>query len=291
MENKDIISSGTLELYALGLTSVEETLAITLLAEKDPAVKAEIEAIQSSLETYASVYALKPKASVKEKLFAQINAANESKKESSSVPPVGALSNEERIAVPPVGTNKTVVEGGAKVIPMNAGFRKWKWAAAASIALLLGSVALNVSYYNKFAAVDKRLNETQDQLASIQKQSEALKGDLTWIQNPNSVPVALKGTEKFDQAKAKIFWIKETGDVAVDASNLPEPPKGMQYQFWGIVDGKPVSGGMIITNDKGVKYRLQKMRSFGKAEAFAISLEKEGAESAAPTEVVSMGTL
>ncbi len=287
MENKDIISSGTLELYALGLTSAEETLAIALLAEKDPAVKAEIEAIQSSLETYASVYALKPKASVKEKLFAQINAANES----NSVPPVGSLRSEEGIAVPPVATNRTVVEGGAKVIPMNAGFRKWKWAAAASIALLLGSVALNVSYYNKFAAVDKRLNETQDQLASIQKQSEALKGDMSWIQNPTSVPVALKGLEKFDQAKAKIFWIQETGEVAVDASNLPDPPKGMQYQFWGIVNGKPVSGGMIITNDKGMKYRLQKMRSFGKAEAFAISLEKEGVESPAPSQVVSMGNV
>jgi anti-sigma-K factor RskA len=277
LENNDIISSGTLELYALGLTSTEETRAIAALAEKDPAVKAEIEAIQNSLEAYASAYALKPKASVKEKLFQQINAAAESKTENIEVPPVGSLNQN--------------VDSGAKVIPMNSGFSKWKWAAAASIALLLGSVAMNVSYYNKFAAVDKRLNETQEQLASLEKQNKDFKDDMSWPLNPNSVQVALKGNEKNIKASAKIFWIKETGDVAIDASNLPDPPKGMQYQFWGIVDGKPVSGGMIITNDKGVKYRMQKMRSFGKAEAFAISLEKEGTESPAPTEVVSMGTL
>lgn len=45
-----------------------------------------------------------------------------------------------------------------------------------------------------------------------------------------------------------------------------------QYQLWAIVDCKPVDAGMIST-EKGV-YHIQKMRSFGKAQAFAITLEK-----------------
>jgi anti-sigma-K factor RskA len=114
--------------------------------------------------------------------------------------------------------------------------------------------------------------------------------DMRWVHSPYSKPVALKGMEEMPDATAKIFWMENTGDVMIDASNLPDAPKGMQYQFWGIVDGTPVNGGMIITNDKGQKFRMQKMKSFGKAQAFAISLEKEGGNPT-PTHVVSMGKI
>jgi anti-sigma-K factor RskA len=70
--------------------------------------------------------------------------------------------------------------------------------------------------------------------------------------------------------------MKNTGEVYIDPSNLPEAPAGKQYQLWAIVDGKPVDGGMIITTKKDNKYRIQKMKTFGKAEAFAVTLETEG---------------
>ncbi|HEV8079376.1 MAG TPA: anti-sigma factor, partial [Chitinophagaceae bacterium] len=57
-------------------------------------------------------------------------------------------------------------------------------------------------------------------------------------------------------------------------TNLPQTPDGKQYQLWAIVDGKPVDAGMIST-EKGI-YHIQKMKSFGKAEAFAITMEKKG---------------
>jgi anti-sigma-K factor RskA len=110
------------------------------------------------------------------------------------------------------------------------------------------------------------------------------------VHSPYSMPVALKGQEVMPDATAKIFWMQNTKEVMVDASNLPDAPSGMQYQFWAIVDGKAVDGGMIITNDKGKKFRMQKMKSFGRAEFFAISLEKEGG-SPVPTKVVSMGKI
>jgi anti-sigma-K factor RskA len=51
-------------------------------------------------------------------------------------------------------------------------------------------------------------------------------------------------------------------------------PTGKQYQLWAIVDGKPVDAGMIATK-KGI-YHIQKMKSFGSVQAFAITLEKAG---------------
>jgi len=87
--------------------------------------------------------------------------------------------------------------------------------------------------------------------------------------------VSLKGLEAAPDAAAKIFWMQNTGEVFIDPSNLPDAPAGKQYQLWAIVDGKPVDAGMILTSKKGDKYRIQKMKTFGKAEAFAVTLEPE----------------
>ncbi len=52
----------------------------------------------------------------------------------------------------------------------------------------------------------------------------------------------------------------------------------MQYQLWAIEDGQPVSAGMY-TEDKDSRIALA---NIPKAQAFAITLEKEGG-SKAPT--------
>ena len=52
---------------------------------------------------------------------------------------------------------------------------------------------------------------------------------------------------------------------------MQQTPTGKQYQLWAIVDGKPVDAG-VINNCIG----LCKMKKIDHAEAFAITLEKEG---------------
>ncbi len=264
MEIKDIISSGILELYAAELTSAEENMQVQSWLKQYPEVAEELKAIELSLESYAQSSAITPNESVKEKLFANIKT------------PITPVIN--------IDTNNNF---NTKVVSLN---NKWKWAAAASAALLIGSVALNFSYYNKYEIANKNLKKAQENLASAKQQSNELKNDLEIVHNPLSVPVSLNGLPALPNASAKIFWMKNTGDVMIDASNLPDAPAGKQYQFWGIVNGVPVDGGLIITTDKGKKFRMQKMRSFGKAEAFAISLEKEGGNPT-PTEVVSLGKI
>lgn len=265
MKIEDIISSGLLELYAAGLTSAEETQQVQQWIVQYPEAAAELKAIELGLEAYAMGNAITPNAEVKQKIFAAINTAAE-------------------IKHIPVASNGT---GEARVLPLK---NYWKWAAAASVALLIASVALNVMYFNKYDIASKGLQQTQQQLALEQQRASDMKTDMEVVHSPFSIPVALKGMETMPDATAKIFWMQNTGEVMVDASNLPDAPKGMQYQFWGIVDGTPVDGGLIITNDKGKKFRMQPMKSFGKAQAFAISLEKEGGNPT-PTQVVSMGKI
>jgi anti-sigma-K factor RskA len=264
LELNEIISSGLLELYATGLASKEEALQVEQWIKQYPEVAAEFAEIESATEAYARAHAVQPDETVKEELFSRLNT-------------------HKQAPVIPLKTNTYKTTG----IPSY-----WKWAIAASVILLIGSIVLNVSLYNKYDEADKNLQQTQQQLADATESNSEMKQDMNVVQSKYSEPVALHGMNVAPDAAAKIFWMKNTGDVYVDPSNLPDIPEGKQFQLWAIVDGKPVDGGMILTSKKGDKYRIQKMKSFGAAQAFAITIEKAGG-SPAPTmdQMVVMGKM
>ncbi len=248
MTKEEFISSGLLELYAMGVTSPEETQIVQEHLAQFPELKEELNEIELSLENYALSQSVPPAASVKEKLFNQLFSSDE---------------NKEMNETPVVSMNKK------SPIPLF-----YKSIAAAVFVLLIGSMVLNYSYFNKYHKAQNALDVAQQQLQEKEKSNEAMTHDLDVVTNKYAMPVVLNGTPHAPDALAKIFWMKNTGQVYIDPTNLPKVPQGMQYQLWGIVDGKPVSGGMIQTS-KGI-YHIQKMKSFGKVDAFAITLEKAG---------------
>ena len=264
MNSNEIISSGLLELYASGLASKEEAHQVQQWIKLYPEVAAEFALIEVSLETLAQENALQPAAKVKEGLFAKINA------------------HKQAPVIPLQANTKTHLNNGVY----------WKWAAAAAVLLLFGSIVANVSLYNKYDQANKDLQQSQQQLTLAEESNSDMKEDMHVVQSKYSEPVALHGMNVAPDAAAKIFWMKNTGEVYVDPSNLPDIPEGKQFQLWAIVDGKPVDGGMIITSKKGTKYRIQKMKTFGSAQAFAITIEKAGG-SPTPTmdQMVVMGKM
>ena len=265
MELKDIISSGLLELYITGLASEEETLQVENWAEQHPEVKKEIEELQNVMERYALAQAIQPDETLKEKILSRIQPDNSVKEKIFSR--IQSSNKQE-----PFSVIKTPEKNeNAKIYSIPSYF---KWAVAASVILLIGSLIFNYTFYNKYQNTSKDLQSAQQELQKQQQLAEAMNKDMDVMTDKNAMPVVLSGTEKSPDALAKIFWMKNTGDVYVDPRNLPQTPAGMQYQLWAIVDGKPVDAGMIST-EKGI-YHIQKMKSFGKAQAFAITLEKAG---------------
>ena len=262
MELKEIISSGLLELYVARLTSPEETLQVEQWANQYPEVKTEITEIEKATETFALADALQPAAGIKENIMALIK-------------------NETSAKVFDIKSSPSVKKSSATLV--------WKWAAAASVVLLIGSAVMNVVYFNKYTTASKGLQETEQLLAQQKQESNQMNEDMGIVKNKYSLPVSLNPMPEMPDAAAKIFWMKNTGEIYIDPTNLPAVPDTMQYQFWAIVDGKPISGGLIRSKDGNV-YRMQKMQSFGKADAFAISLEKTGGNPT-PTKVVSMGKI
>ncbi len=265
MDTKEIILSGILEQYVLGATSEAENAQVVAWAIAHPEIAQEIAAIQHALESFAIANAIEPKASTKAAIFAKINEHSSAKQ----APVINLIESDT---------------------PVYTISNKWKMVAAVSIGILVISSALNVFYFNRYNNVNENLAVTKQALANEQAMAKEFKSNWDIARNPNNTLVSLKGLETNPDATAKIFWFQQTGEVLIDASNLPNTPTGMQYQFWAIIDGKPVDGGLIITNDEGKKYRIQKMKSFGKAQAFAISLEKAGGNPT-PTTVVSLGKI
>ena len=269
MEAKDIISSGILELYTTGIASRAEVILVQQYVIQYAEVAAELAQIETGMESYAKTFAAQPDPSVKGKIFARIN--NEENSASKVILPIDNSSQPK-----------------AKIIEIKP---YWKFATAASVALLFGSIALNLLMYNQRHDTAKNLQQTEQELANLKEENKLMVGDMQVVQNKYSKPVSLHGLEAAPDAAAKIFWMENTGEVYIDPSNLPETPTGMQYQLWAIVDGKPVDGGMILTSKKGDKYRIQKMKTFGKAEAFAVTLETQAGNTTPKGPMFVMGKM
>lgn len=277
MEAKEIISSGLLELYATGLTSANEAILVEKYVAAYPEVADELSGIINSLETYANSFAVQPDASVKDKIFSRIDKESTNKMFSSTATFIDDSKN---------NLHKNGESGKVATIGSY-----WKFIAAASIILLVGSIALNIAFYNKGVDSAKALQQNQQELAGLKEETKLMEGDMQVVQNKYSRPVSLRGLEAAPNAAAKIFWIENTGELYIDPSNLPDAPTGKQYQLWGFVDGKPVDAGMIQTVEKKDKFRIQKMKSFGRAEAFAVTLENETGNKAPKGPIYVMGKM
>lgn len=274
MEVNNIISSGLLELYAAGLASQEEAAQVQQWVLQYPEVADELAAIEASLATYAQASAMQPDASVKERLFERINEGDTAK------------------VIPLTNTQ----ESPLKVVKISSA---WKKVAAAAILLLIGSTVLNLVQYNKNSTVNNELAQTKQEAAALAQQKQLLEDErndmnryVETARNKYSQSVSVTGLNAADSS-AKVFWMKNTGDVFVDPSNLPALPSDKQYELWAIVDGAPVNAGIVINTQKA-GYRVQQMKGFGtvKVQAFAVSVEPKSATPAVkPTVVYAVGPI
>ena len=273
MEVKDIISSGLLELYISGLTNPAETIEVEQWANIHPEVRNELNAIQTAMESYAQQHAVRPDPSVKDKIMARIMAKDSSVKE------ITSFDN---------AVKQPFIEHPQGIIRRMPAY--YKYVMAASILLLVISSVIGYNYYNKYTDANGQLQVAQQKLNQEKQLGLIMHRELDTISNKYAHAVTLNGTPHSPEAIARIYWMKDKGgDVFVDPSNLPQVPSGMQYQLWAIIDGKPVDAGMIST-DNGI-YHIQKMKSFGNVQAFAITMEKAGGSPTPKGEMVVMSKI
>ena len=261
MNIEEYISSGILESYILGLASPEEAGILECVMKNSAEVRTALAEAQKTLEDLATAQAVTPPDDLEIKIWTKIQ-------QEQTVDKIKPVISEK--------PEHTIGEITREIYPSKA--VNWqKYAIAASV-LFLVSILGNLFWINNISNNKKEIVQLQTEKKSQDLALQTSREKLAILSNPNMLSVPLKGVEKYPDSKAMVYWDKGSKNVYLSAGNLPKAPEGMQYQLWAIVDGKPVSAG-IYSEDKDTRIVLS---NIPKAQAFAITLEKQGG-SAVPT--------
>ncbi|EOR95405.1 hypothetical protein ADIARSV_1406 [Arcticibacter svalbardensis MN12-7] len=269
---KAYIESGILELYVLGNLTDAERHDVEDMCLKFPELSTEISQIENSLLQYSNVYGIEPPTSSRDKFLSSLNFEIQAE----------PLLEAEVINLP--SREKSI--------------RFYKYAFAASVALLLVSLFTIIN-------LNKELKESKNEIIALQSSNQKFASQVNYIgkelqvnkkflqvyQNPEEYKlVTLNGTPKAPEASMKVAFNKDKQEVLIDISslNLPAPDANHQYQLWALVDGKPIDLGVF--DYTSAQSGLTQMKSIGKVDAFAVTLEKKGgSKTPTLTELVVMG--
>ena len=261
MDIRNYIESGVIESYVLGLASADEVAEVQMMAAEHSEIKTAILDFEMLFENNMNKNVIHPPA------FIKTNIEN-------------VLSPEFSSAVVRNISNTQIDSVNVRNIS------SVKYLAAASVILLLISTGLNLYFYSAFKksstqyeALLSEKNTLQANNASYKSQLNQMNQSFDLIQDSNMVNISMKGVKGKENNIATVFWNSHTKDVYLMSDKMLKAPQGKQYQLWAIVDGKPVDAGMVSYDCSGF-CRMNK--KIDHAQAFAITLEKEGG-SAAPT--------
>ncbi len=243
MNVQEYISSGIVESYVLGLASQEEQREFEQNCAQYPEILEARIAFETSLEQQAMNNAVIPPPAFKEQVTAAV--FQESKSQTAKV---------------------VSIDQAAPV--MRTGWIKY--AAAAAVVLLAGSLFWNISLFNENNKLKADYTAASGRLADLEK-------DMSTLMNPNVQMTAMKGLDASPASYTTVYWDTTTKSVFLLINNLPKPASDKQYQLWAILDGKPVDLGMIKNEYLiGQRPLLLRMNNTAGAQAFAITLEKAG---------------
>ena len=236
MDINSYISSGIIETYVMGLCSPEEKNEMESLRRQYPQLNEAVLQYETELENNLLKNATLPGEEVDEKVLQSLRTLQ--------VPVVDINTNQLK-------TKKT----------------GWlKFVAAAAILLLAVSSVFNFILYRKN-------NEQQLALKQKENYSPLPIDDYNILKQRTITPVAMYGVSPHGICRCTIFWDKETGKAYIMIHHLPQVTQN-NYQLWAMVDGKPVSIGLI--NDK-IRGRFIEMKNVpAGATSFIVTLEKAG---------------
>ena len=256
MDIKEYIQSGIIEQYVLGLANAEEVAELEQLRAEYPELNDAIIDFEKSFEEQLFANQLQPPAHIKSSVEKELFGKS-----------LSELNVAENTLVPE--TQKP----SARVY--NIGL--WKYLAAACIILLIISTALNFYFYSGYKDSKQEYMALLTERNSLQANNASYKQSLQMFEDTSMLRIDMRGMPGKENNIATVLWDKNSKDVYINAGNMQQTPLGKQYQLWAIVNGVPVDAG-VINNCIG----LCKMKKIDHAEAFAITLEKEGG-SATPT--------
>ncbi|WEA03789.1 anti-sigma factor [Mucilaginibacter sp. SJ] len=267
---KAYIETGILELYVLGDVTHAEKLQVEELASKHPAIRAELDQIERSMELYAGENAIEPSEHLRSRILGSLltNFGDDND--------FPTQTHTER--------EKVVVTQPDKEINF------YKYAFAACLVLLLASAVVLYNLYNRLNDINSRLNAMQLQNQHFSTTVSAKDNELNLLRDTSFKLIRLKGTKKSPESVMTVAFSPSKQKVVIDMEGLKLPANDQthQYQLWALVDGKPVDLGVFDATADSSGFK--NMKAIASADAFAVTLEPRGG-SASPTlsQMVVMG--
>jgi len=252
---KTFIESGILELYVLGDVSPAEKKQVESMIQKHPVVKAELEEMEKALESYAFANAIQPSDNQRNKILNSL---------------VTNLADDSTFNKKPAPADNVIVMPARQT-------NFYKYAFAASITLLIGSLFTLSNVYNKLQNSNQQLVALSTQNTRISKTVNLMDEQLHVFRDTAYKVLRLKGTKNLPTGSVLVAWSPEKKKVMLDLKTLDMPvnDKDHQYQLWALVAGKPVDLGVF---DKSATDTLdmKQMKSVALASAFAVTREPRG---------------
>ena len=157
---------------------------------------------------------------------------------------------------------------------------------AVAAVLLLGITILQLrgrteSLSSEVARLSERLSDTQRELGGEREQLAQARDENNLLESPDARVARLAGKEVAPGARAVVAYDRASGRAVLVTNGLPPAPAGKAYQLWLIADGKPLAGGTFKTDAEGRARMSDRLPAgAGDKAAFAVTLEREGGESA-----------
>ena len=281
MDTEIYISSGILELYCAGALSEAEMREVERMASQFAAVKKEIQAIELSLWSFNEHIFAGPHDQLKTELIAgiKLNSSNtiiEKTHETAlnkavepdvnivEIPIVLPAAKEiipEQTEKPLKASKKTISMGVFLVIIL-------------PIILAFGAFGLWNNWdalLQELTAAKKLAANAEKSRAQIDSNLKATSQTLDTLRNPDLVKITLSGMKFSPEAKAVIYWNKNTNQILLDPVLIPLEDKDHCYQLWAMNKGETLSLGTFSATNKNKQ--MLPMKAVDKASVFIISLE------------------
>lgn len=241
---QEVLQSGLIEQYVLGLTSPAENQQIEAYIKRFPELKEFKSKMEMTMERMAKSQAITPPAGTKECIIRQINELNTSSTQAVETP------------------------------------NTWSQSSLLTMILPIALVALMTTlFFYKFYSLKSDLKNSKEAYTALlnncEKNEQSLekqKQYMAFIQNEETKSIILSGTGLSPNSNALVHWNTKENKAIISALNLPAPPKDMTYQIWADIDGKMVDMG-VLTQEKLEVIEIPYMPN---ATSLNITLEKAG---------------
>ena len=270
MDLQHYISSGVLELYVLDRLPPAEARAVEAMAAEHPAVRAELESIERTLEELILTNAPEPDETILRRVLSH-PAFVAAVTADGNVPSTDKDQRPAHQARPqvPKSEHEKAVRGPNAV-------RNWLTIGLAVLALAAAVYYWNLGRADRQALDDLQLRYDEQEIACLGTRDtlELTRELIVLLTDPATRSVLLDGTDNAPAKAAIVFYSPATQRTLFRGTELPPPPAGKQYQLWAIDAGGPKSLGVLdpaLASDT-----LLEVDYVPRTATFAVTLEDVG---------------